>query len=158
MRLYPPAWGIGRRALADVEVGGVRVPAGAAVFVSPWLTHRDERHHADPLSFRPERWLDGSTRTLPRFAYFPFGGGARQCIGSGFAMTEAVLVLAAVARRFRFTYEGKREPRPWPSITLRPRGGMPVSVVAVKDYSTSMATKAPSSLRTPGLPPSLITP
>lgn len=125
MRLYPPAWGIGRRALADFEVGGCRVPAGTNVFLMQWITHRDERFYPEPECFRPERWdepLQGSH--LPRFAYFPFGGGPRKCIGASFAMMEAVLLLAMFARRFRLELAPDARVELLPSLTLRPRFGL----------------------------------
>ena len=124
MRLYPPAWGIGREALRDTEVGGYRVAAGTQLYMCQWVVHRDGRFFEEPETFRPGRWLDGSTEGLPRFAYFPFGGGPRLCIGSGLAKMEAVLVLATVARRFRLEPVPGRRPVPKPSITLRPDGGV----------------------------------
>lgn len=125
MRLYPPAWGIGRRALADFEVGGYRLPAGTNIFLMQWITHRDERFFPEPESFRPERWdesIEGNN--LPRFAYFPFGGGPRKCIGASFAMMEAVLVLATLARRFRLEVAPDARVELLPSLTLRPRFGI----------------------------------
>jgi cytochrome P450 len=104
------------------------MPAGIQLLLSPWVVHRDERWFPEPERFRPERWLDGSTSELPRFAYFPFGGGPRVCIGAGFATLEAVLVLATVASRFRLEPVGPR-PEPWPALTLRPRDGVRVRVV-----------------------------
>ncbi|WP_207955857.1 cytochrome P450 [Rubrobacter marinus] len=124
-RLYPPVWGFGREALADCEIGGYRVPKGTQVVVSQWVMHRDERYFGEPETFRPERWLDGSTDGLPKYAYFPFGGGPRLCIGSGFAKMEAVLLLATVARRFRLRHaSGQESVRPLPSLTLRPDNGL----------------------------------
>lgn len=128
MRLYPPAWGFGREAVGDCEIGGYSVPAGTIVFVSPWVLHHDPRHFDDPEAFRPERWADGLSQRLPRFAYLPFGGGPRVCIGNRFAMMEAVLVLATIARRFRLEWLGGAPIVPFPSITLRPQGGLPVRV------------------------------
>lgn len=123
LRLYPPAWGFGREALEEFEVGGYRVPAGTQVIFSQWVTHRDERFFEDAAVFRPERWLDGSTKDLPRYAYFPFGGGPRLCIGRSFATLEAVLLLTTIARGFSLRRVG--EPVvPRPSLSLRPGGGM----------------------------------
>lgn len=124
MRLYPPAWGFGREALADCEIGGYAIPAGTTVVVSPWVSHRNPRYFADPTAFRPERWSGDFAATLPRFAYIPFGGGPRICIGNRFAMMEAVLVLATVAQRFRLEWQPDRPVVPLPSITLRPKGGV----------------------------------
>src|SRR5262249_52900919 len=94
MRLYPPAWGIGRRSIAPCEIGGYHVPAGTNIFLFQWITQRDPRFFADPESFDPERWRVDPIRTgkIPRFAYFPFGGGPRVCIGASFATIEATLL------------------------------------------------------------------
>ncbi len=124
MRLYPPAWILARQALRDVEIGGYTVPAKAFVTVSQWVTHRDGRYFPEPERFLPERWEDDLEKRLPRFAYFPFGGGQRVCIGSSFAMTEAVLVLATIAQRFRFALAPGYRLIPDPSLSLRPKGGV----------------------------------
>ena len=124
MRLYPPAWGFGREALADCEIGGYPIPAGTTIIISPWVSHRDPRYFERPTEFRPERWSGDFARQLPRFAYMPFGGGPRICIGNRFAMMEAVLILATVAQRFRLQWHGTRPVVPQPSITLRPKGGV----------------------------------
>ncbi|MEH6721632.1 MAG: cytochrome P450 [Aurantimonas endophytica] len=126
MRLYPPAWLIGREAVKDCEIGGYHLPSGTTIFVSPWIMHRDPRFFDDPLSFRPGRWTPEFTRQLPRFAYMPFGGGPRICIGKAFALMEASLILAAMVQRFRFQWGGDRPIKPSASITLRPKGGVPV--------------------------------
>jgi cytochrome P450 len=124
IRLYPPAYVLGREALTDCEIGGYPIPAGATLFMSPWVMHRDPRWFASPEKFLPERWLDGLAVRLPRFAYMPFGGGPRICIGDRFAMMEAVLILATIARRFRLERVSDTEVVPFPSITLRPEGGV----------------------------------
>ena len=124
MRIYPPAWGFGREALADCEIGGYAIPAGTTVIVSPWVSHRNPRYFEDPTAFRPERWDNDFAATLPRFAYIPFGGGPRICIGNRFAMMEAVLVLATVAQRFRMELRNDRPVVPLPSVTLRPKDGV----------------------------------
>jgi cytochrome P450 len=124
MRLYPPAWGFGREALADCDIGGYAIPAGTTIIISPWVLHRDPRYFERPTEFRPERWSSDFARQLPRFAYIPFGGGPRICIGNRFAMMEAVLILATVAQRFRLQWRGTRPVVPLPSITLRPKGGV----------------------------------
>ena len=124
MRLYPPAWSIGREALEDVEIGGVVLPRGTQVWMFQWSTHRDERTFTRPLAFEPERWQGGLLHRLPRCAYFPFGGGPRLCIGHNFAMLESVLLLATIARRWRPQVAQRDVPRPQFSITLRPRGGL----------------------------------
>jgi cytochrome P450 len=124
MRLYPPAWGFGREAIADCEIGGYAIPAGTTIIISPWVSHRDPRYFDNPTEFRPERWSGDLARRLPRFAYMPFGGGPRICIGNRFAMMEAVLILATVAQRFKLEWQSDRSVVPLPSITLRPQGGI----------------------------------
>lgn len=124
MRLYPPAWAMGRTAINEFELAGYRIPSGANVIVSQWVMHRDPRFFPDPLKFAPDRWLREETRHLPRFAYFPFGAGPRQCIGASFAMMEAVLVLATIAGKFQLASVPGRAVEPLPSITLRPKGGV----------------------------------
>jgi cytochrome P450 len=128
LRLYPPAWAIGREATCDIEVGGWRVPRGAQIWLSPWLVQRDARWFDEPLAFRPERWAGDLQKKLPRHAYFPFGGGPRVCIGNSFAMMEATLLLAGILQKWRFVAE--RAPRPQPAVTLRPGGGLPVRLIA----------------------------
>jgi cytochrome P450 len=124
IRLRPPAWAIGRIALAEHEVGGYRVGAGSVVVVSPFLLHHDARWFAEPEAFRPERWLTGETEGRPRGAFLPFGTGPRQCLGEGFAWTEARLVLATLARRWRLRLVPGHPVVPQPSVTLRPKHGM----------------------------------
>jgi len=128
MRLYPPAWGIGRRALQEFELGGYRIPAGTNVFIMQWLTHRDARFFPDPERFVPERWREDPVRKgeIPRFAYFPFAGGPRVCIGAGFAMMEATLLLATIAARYRFSLAPEAVVKPLFSVTLRPKHGLPM--------------------------------
>ena len=130
MRLYPPAWGIGRRAIEGFELGGFRIPAGTNVFIMQWLTHRDARFFPEPERFDPERWRDDPVRKgkIPRFAYFPFGGGPRVCIGAGFAMMEATLLLATIAQRYRFTLAADAKVTPLFSVTLRPKHGLPMKL------------------------------
>jgi cytochrome P450 len=130
MRLYPPAWGFGRRALEDFELGGYRIPAGTNIFLTQWVTHRDSRFFPDPLRFDPERWREDPIRKgkIPRFAYFPFGGGPRVCIGAGFAMMEATLLLASIAQRYRFTLVPNAVVTPLFSVTLRPKHGLPMQL------------------------------
>lgn len=122
MRLYPPAWVVGREALEDVEIGGYTIPRGAMVFASQWLLHRDGRFFDEPLRFDPDRWLPEREATLHRYAYFPFGAGTRKCIGESFAWTEGTLVLSTLASRWRLR---RATPDPvglQPVITLRPAG------------------------------------
>lgn len=123
LRLRPPAWAIGRRALTDLDVGGgERLPAGAVAIVSPWLLHHDERWWPDPDRFDLGRWEPAVVAARPRHAYLPFGGGPRMCIGEGFARREAAIVLDAVTRRWRLTSEPGQDVRPKPAVTLRPAG------------------------------------
>ena len=124
MRLHPPAWGIGREPLQDFAAGGYRVRAGSIVLVSPWILHHDPRWWGpDVTEFRPERWLAPDFEAgLPRFAYFPFGGGPRKCIGEGFAWMEGVLALATLARRWRLRHAPGTEVVGKPGITLRAVG------------------------------------
>lgn len=124
MRLFPPAWSIGREATEDVEVGGVTMKPGTQLWMVQYSSHRDERFFPRPLAFEPGRWAGELLRRLPRFAYFPFGGGPRLCIGNNFAMLEAVLLLATIAQRWRPQVAPADTPRPQFSITLRPRGGV----------------------------------
>jgi cytochrome P450 len=121
LRLYPPVWSMGRQALADLELGGRTVPSGSLILAPQWLLHRDARWFAEPTTFRPERWTPEFRAALPRFAYFPFGGGPRSCIGEGLAWTEIILVVATLAQRWRFEAgpEG-RQIRPTPRISLGP--------------------------------------
>lgn len=127
MRMYPPVPTFGREAAEDQDLGGYELRKGTQIIVSQWVTHRDPRYFDDPELFRPERWLDGSTDDIPKYAYFPFGGGPRQCIGKGFAEMEAALLLASLSRRYSFTLaDPERRVKPQPVITLRPRGGMPM--------------------------------
>jgi cytochrome P450 len=130
MRLYPPAWVMARQALTDVEIGGYHFPKGAEFVMSPWVLHRDPKSFDDPTAFAPERWDGDLAQRLPRFAYFPFGGGPRVCIGSRFAMMEAKLVLARALQRFRFAATPQTDLTLFPSVTLRPRGGVRLRLVA----------------------------
>jgi cytochrome P450 len=130
MRIYPPAWVIGREAVEDCEIGGYPVPTGTTILISPWVIHRASIHFDEPMEFRPDRWSGGLARHLPRFAYLPFGGGPRICIGNRFATMEAVLILATLMQRFRLELQREREVVPFPSITLRPKGGIWVKPIA----------------------------
>ena len=122
LRLYPPAYVIGRESLQRCIIGEYDVSPRTTIYFSPWVLHRDPRHFEDPESFRPGRWLDGSTAKLPKYVYIPFGGGPRVCIGERFAMMEGVLVLATILRGYRLEMAGP-DPVPFPSITLRPDQG-----------------------------------
>ncbi|MCI0378987.1 MAG: cytochrome P450 [Gemmataceae bacterium] len=125
MRLYPPAYVIGREAIRETSVGGYPVRRGMTVLMSQWVVQRDPRFFADPEAFRPERWLEESAKHIPKFAYFPFGGGPRLCVGNTFAMMEMALVLAILAPRFRFALEPGATVTPVASFTLHPVPGVP---------------------------------
>jgi len=127
MRLYPPAWVLARRLVTDRDVCGYALPAGSLLVSSPWVVHRDPQWWPEPDEFRPERWL-GDTRDRPRYAYFPFGGGPRQCIGNSFAEMEATLVLATLARHWRVAPVPDADIRPQALVTLRPARGVPMTL------------------------------
>ena len=124
MRLYPPAYGLGRQATRASELAGEPVAKGDIVVAPTWVVHRDARWFEAPEAFRPERWAGDLAQRLPRFAYFPFGGGPRQCIGNSFAQMEAVLILAAIAQRFRLSLVPGQRITPTPYVTLRPEPGI----------------------------------
>lgn len=125
MRLYSPAYVIGREATVDCAIGGYAVPRGTTVLMPQWVVHRDARFWDEPERFRPERWGEEKIKTMPKFAYFPFGGGPRTCIGNTFAMMELALIFATIAQRFRFRLEAGRAVTPLASFTLRPAPGIP---------------------------------
>ena len=124
MRLYPPAWMVGRRAVADFPMGGYTVPARSIVLMSQYVMHRDVRYFPEPDQFDPGRWTPEFKAALPRYAYFPFGGGPRQCIGEGFAWMEAVLLLATLAQQWKLRLVPGHPVVPQPMITLRPKHGL----------------------------------
>ncbi|MBI5298179.1 MAG: cytochrome P450 [Chloroflexi bacterium] len=124
LRMRPPAWTIGRQALTDCEIGGQVIPAGATVLASQWVMHHDPRFYENPQEFRPERWLEPEKILIPRYAFFPFGGGERVCIGEHFAWTEAMVVLALIVRNWQVLPIRPEPARPQPSVTLRPSNGV----------------------------------
>jgi cytochrome P450 len=130
MRLYPPAWGMARLVKEEVEVAGYKLVEGNGVACAQWVVHRDPRWFEDAERFLPERWDGDLGKRLPRFAYFPFGGGPRQCIGNSFALMEATLVLATIAQRFRFKLVEGHPVKPLASITLRPAHGIRATLEA----------------------------
>jgi cytochrome P450 len=132
LRLYPTAWGMARLAAEEHEIAGYPVRRGYGVAFAQWVIHRDARWFDAPLEFRPERWDNGLAKQLPRFAYFPFGGGPRQCIGNTFALMEASVVLATIGQKFRFQLVPNHKVTPLASITLRPKNGIQVSLEARK--------------------------
>jgi cytochrome P450 len=130
LRLYPPAYALSREAIKPTTVAGRALPTGGIAFISVWATHRRPDIFEAPSMFRPERWLDGLARRLPRGAYLPFAEGPRKCIGASFAMQEAVLVLATIARRFSVKPVAVQEIRLRPAVTLRPAGPISLAVQA----------------------------
>jgi cytochrome P450 len=130
MRLFPPAWSIGRRAKESAELGGYAVPSGSLVFMSPWTMHRDARFYAEPERFLPERWTPEFRASLPKHAYFPFGGGPRTCIGEAFAWMELVLILATVTQRWELHLLPGHPVATRPLLTLRARHGMRMTPLA----------------------------
>ena len=130
MRLYPPAFTITRRVAEACEVGGHRIEAETTLIMSQWIVQRDARWFDAPEAFRPERWENDLAKRLPRYAYFPFGGGPRLCIGNTFAMMEATLLLATIAQRFRFRLAPGASVKPMLSVTLRPAEGIHMTLSA----------------------------
>ena len=133
MRLYPPAWMIARAPIADTTLGGYFLPAGSLVFLPPWIVHRHPDHWESPEGFDPDRFAPGADADRHRYAYFPFGGGPRQCIGNNFALMEATLILATIARDFRLDLVPGFPVEPEPQVTLRPKHG--VRVVASRRHA-----------------------
>lgn len=130
MRLFPPAWTTGREAEEDVEIGGYEIPKGSQILISQWVVHRDPRWFPNPEGFDPDRWTPERSKDLPKFAYFPFGGGPRICIGNHFAMMEATLILAIIVQRFRLELLPGEHLELSPSVTLRQKGpGLRVRLV-----------------------------
>jgi cytochrome P450 len=130
MRLYPPAWSLARTLISDFELRGYCIPAGANVVMSQWIMHRHTSYFPEPEKFDPDRWSPEKTQKLPRFAYFPFGGGPRQCIGSSFAMMEATLLLATIAQNFQLHSVPGHPVVLVPSFTLRPKYGMRMTLAS----------------------------
>lgn len=128
MRLYPPAWAIGRLAENECEIAGYVVPRKSLVLMSQYVMHRDPRYFPEPLSFDPERWTAGARESRPQFSYFPFGGGPRRCIGEGFAWMEGVLLIAALAQQWQMRLVPNHPVALKPVITLRPKHGMRMTV------------------------------
>ncbi len=124
MRMYPPAWTIGRNVLEDVEIGGYTIPKGALVLTSQYIVHHDERWFPEPEKFDPERWTPEEKEKRPKFSYFPFGGGTRICIGEAFAWMEGALLIATLAQKWRMKLAPEHKIELQPLITLRPKYGM----------------------------------
>jgi len=128
MRLYPPAWIVGRRAIDEYQLGGHVAPPRAIVVMSPYVMQRDPRFYAEPDRFDPDRWTPEFRAALPKFAYFPFGGGPRQCIGESFAWMELILLVATISQQYRLRLVPGHPVVPQPLITLRAKHGMRMTV------------------------------
>jgi cytochrome P450 len=129
LRLYPPQWMMTRRALNDYQAGDYVVPAGSVVVVSQYVIHRDARYFPEPLRFAPERWTPEFRAALPKYAYFPFGGGPRGCLGEGFAWMEIILVVATLAQQWKLRLRPGHHVVPQPLVTLRPKHGLPMTAL-----------------------------
>lgn len=121
LRLYPPAYRISRTVVETCRLGGIKIRAGGELAIPQWAVQRSPRYYHQPECFRPERWTEEFTGTLPKFAYFPFGGGPRTCIGNAFGMIESKFVLTSLLRRFEFTVADEREAQPHLGVTLLPK-------------------------------------
>jgi cytochrome P450 len=155
MRLYPPAWTTGRTAAEEVIVGGYRIPKGAQILISQWVVHRDPRWFPNPEGFDPDRWEPARAAKLPRYAYFPFGGGPRVCIGNHFAMLEAALILAVIVQRYRFELLPGQRLHLKPSVTLRQEGPGLRAVVRARSRSGVAPSVPPPARDALGAPESL---
>ena len=124
MRLYPPAWAIGREALADDEIGGYHIPKGSQLIMCTYAVHRNPRLWENPEKFDPERFTPEKQKDRHKYAYFPFGGGPRLCIGNGFALMEMQLVLAMITQRYQLALAPGHPVEPLPLITLKPKFGL----------------------------------
>ncbi|MBX3063488.1 MAG: cytochrome P450 [Anaerolineae bacterium] len=142
LRLYPPAWLITRLSVKPVQIGGYQFPAGAIYMVSPYVMHHDAKYFSDPEAFKPERWTQEFEKQLPRFAYFPFGGGPRICIGNSFAMMEAQLILATMAQRYDLTLLNNAPVQSEPLITLRPKTPIQMRLTAVGNTAPAIRQEA----------------
>jgi cytochrome P450 len=130
MRLYPPAWAIGRMSKGPFELGGIKIAGKSICIVSPYVMQHDPRWFPDPERFDPERWTPEARDARPKFSYFPFGGGARVCIGERFAWMEGVLMIAAIAQKWKLKLAPDQRVEPLPLITLRTKYGMRMIVEA----------------------------
>lgn len=129
MRLYPPVWGVGREAVCDTQLGGYAMPKGSQVILGTYFIHRDARWYPNPEQFDPDRFSEENSAGRPKYAYFPFGGGNRLCIGEGFAWMEGVLVLATLGQQWKFRLAENKPVIPDPRLTLRPKGGLKMLAV-----------------------------
>jgi cytochrome P450 len=140
MRLYTPVWLLnGRVPLEDVEIGDYIIPKGSTVFISPYANHRQAKYFPEPDAFKPERFTPEFEKSLPKFAYMPFGGGPRVCIGNAFAMMEAQLIVATIAQRYRLELVPNQQVVPLPQITLNPQNGIQMRAVERKTAVSALA-------------------
>jgi cytochrome P450 len=130
MRLYPPAWAIGRMSKEAFELNGTRIAAKSICILSPYVVQHDPRWFPDPERFDPERWTPEARDARPKFSYFPFGGGARVCIGERFAWMEGALLLATLAQKWKLRPAPGQRVEPLPLITLRTKYGMRMNVIS----------------------------
>jgi cytochrome P450 len=128
MRLYPPAWVVGRRAIDDDELGGYRVARGTNILLPIFYLHRSSLYWQEPERFMPERFAPDKRNSIDKYVYFPFGAGPRMCIGNNFAMMEMQLILVVLYRRFRFRLQENFVAEPRALISLRPKNGMMMRV------------------------------
>lgn len=152
MRLYPPVWGIGRETLQDMTIRGFSIPKGSQLAACQWTVHRDPRWYSDPEAFDPDRWLEPRASALPRFAYFPFGGGPRVCIGNHFAMMEAVLLTALIGQRFHLELLPGEVLEFAPSITLRPKHGIRMRLRALSPPHSQRGMSGQQAVQTAPAP------
>ncbi len=129
MRLFPPAWIVGRRNTEEDEIGGYRIRKGTNVLMPIWYLHRSEKYWDEPLKFKPERFAPEKKNNIDRYVYFPFGGGPRLCIGNNFAIMEMQIILIKLYRNYKFRLQENFVVEPEPLITLRPKYGMMMKVV-----------------------------
>ncbi len=131
MRLYPPAWTVGRKSLAADEIDGYKISPSQNMMLMTYIVHRHPDYWEEPDKFKPERFNDENAKSIKKFAYFPFGGGPRLCIGNSFAMMEMQLVIATLAQRFKFRRTESHEIEKDALVTMRPKGGIKMKVIAV---------------------------
>jgi cytochrome P450 len=132
MRLYPPVWTMGRYVENDYNVGEYTIPAGSSILMSQYVMHHDPRYYEKPEQFNPDRWTAGFKTQLPRFSYFPFGGGIRGCIGEPFAWMEGILIIATIAQKWTMRLVPGQRIKLDPAITLRPKYGMKMKLIRRK--------------------------